>query len=386
MIELSNIAKNITPSAMQNSLNIPDKHKYISFALGLPANEALPLSLLKESAVLCNENSNMQYSPPSQLLKSQIKNLVKERGINCEEDEIFLTSGAQQGISLLVRLLVNEDSQVIAEELVYPGFLQAIQSVRSNIITVSSNYISGIRLNELEKTIKNSDKKPALIYVVADGSNPLGISLNLENRKKLILISQKYQIPILEDDPYGLLYYGEKQYPALKSFGAEDVCYIGSFSKIIAPALRIGWVIVPKYLIPKLSILKESSDIDMGTFSQKIASNFIKSNNITDHLSSVRKLYKEKRDLMSKCIDKYLLSSVRYVIPENGIYFWLEFDKSVDTEILFRKALDQKVIVIPGNSISSRNKKVASNCIRLNFSFSSAKQIEEGIKRIAVCL
>lgn len=386
MIELSNIAKNITPSAMQNSLNIPDNHKYISFALGLPANEALPLSLLKESAVLCDENSDMQYSPPSQLLKSQIKNLVKERGINCGEDEIFLTSGAQQGISLLVRLLVNEDSQVIAEELVYPGFLQAIQSVRSNIITVSSDYVYGIRLNELEKTIKNSDKKPALIYVVADGSNPLGISLNLENRKKLVLISQKYQIPILEDDPYGLLYYGEKQYPALKSFGAEDVCYIGSFSKIIAPALRIGWVIVPKYLIPKLSILKESSDIDMGTFSQRIASNFIKSNNIADHLSSVRKLYKEKRDFMRKCIDKYLPSSIKYVIPENGIYFWLEFDKSVDTEILFRKALDQKVIIIPGNSFSSRGNKMASNCIRLNFSFSSTKQIDEGIKRIGVCL
>jgi len=383
MTELSNIAKNITPSAMQIALNIPDKHKYISFALGLPANEALPLSLLKESAVLCDENSDMQYSPPLQLLKSQIKNLVKERGIHCEEDEIFLTAGAQQGISLLVRLLVNEGSQVIAEELVYPGFLQAIQSVRSSIITIPSDYMSGIRLYELENTIKNYYKKPALIYIVADGSNPLGVSLNLENRKKLVLISQKYQIPILEDDPYGLLYYGEKQYPALKSFGAEDVCYIGSFSKIIAPALRIGWIIAPKYLIPKLSVLKESSDIDMGTFSQRIASNFIKGNNLEDHLPFVRKLYKEKRDFMCKCIDKYLPPDIKYTIPENGIYLWLEFDKSVDTEVLFRKARDQKVIIIPGNSFSSRGEKVASNCIRLNFSFSSAEQIEEGIKRIA---
>ena len=386
MIELSDIAKNITCSAMQNSLNIPNKHKYISFALGLPADEALPLSLLKDSIALCDKNSDMQYSPPSLLLKSQIKNLVKERGINCAEDEIFLTAGAQQGISLLVRLLVNKNSPVIAEELVYPGFLQAIQSVRSNIIAVSSDYISGIKLNELEEAIKNSHKKAALIYIVADGSNPLGISLNLENRKKLILISQKYQIPILEDDPYGLLYYGEKQYPALKSFGTDNVCYVGSFSKIIAPALRIGWVIAPKYLIPKLSILKESSDIDMGTFSQKIASNFIKSNSIVNHLSFVRKLYKEKRDFMRKCIDKYLPSSTKYTTPENGIYFWLEFDKSVDTEILFRKALDKKVIIIPGNLFSSKKKRLASNCIRLNFSFSSTEQIENGIKRIAACL
>ena len=182
------------------------------------------------------------------------------------------------------------------------------------------------------------------------------------------------------------MFYGKEQYPALKALGTENVCYIGSFSKIIAPALRVGWVIVPKYLIPKLSILKESSDIDMGTFSQRIVSNFIKNGYLMPHLSFIRKLYKEKRDFMSKCIDKYLPSSMKYVIPENGIYFWLEFDKSIDAETLFQKALDQKVIIIPGNSFSSKGEKVASNCIRLNFSFSSADQIEEGIKRIAVCL
>lgn len=386
MIELSNIARNITFSRIQKSLNIPNKHQYISFALGLPANEALPLTLLKESAFLCEDSSDMQYSPPLKLLKLQIKDLMKARGISCKEDEIFITSGAQQGISLLVRLLVDEGSSVIAEQLVYPGFLQAIQSVKSNIISISSDYVLGIKLDELEQKIIKSNKKPALIYIVADGNNPLGVSLNVENRKKLVLISQKYQIPILEDDPYGLLYYGEKQYPALKSLGMENVCYIGSFSKIIAPALRIGWVIVPKYLIPKLSMIKESSDIDMATFSQRIASHFIKSNHLEDHLSFIRNLYKEKRNFMSKCIDKYLPSSTKYMIPENGIYFWLEFDKSVDTEILFQKALDQKVIIIPGHSFSSGEKKVASHCIRLNFSFSTIDQIEEGVKRIAGCL
>jgi len=127
MIELSKVAKNITASAMQRSLNIPNKHEYISFALGLPANEALPVQLLQASAAQNNDNSHMQYAPPLQLLKSQIKTLVQERGINCEEDEIFITSGAQQGISLLTRLLVDEGNSVITEELVYPGFLQVRQ-------------------------------------------------------------------------------------------------------------------------------------------------------------------------------------------------------------------------------------------------------------------
>ena len=386
MIELSNIAKNITPSAMQSSLNIPDKHKYISFALGLPANEALPLLLLQESASFCNNNSDVQYSPPLKTLKTQIKNLVKDRGIECEEEEIFLTSGAQQGISLLVRLLVNEGSNVIAEQLMYPGFLQAVQSVKANIITISSDYGSVIKLNQLEESINNLAAKPALIYIVPDGSNPLGITLNLESRKRLVSISKKYKIPILEDDPYGFLFYEKYQYPSIKSLSAENVCYIGSFSKIVSPALRVGWVIVPKYLIPKLSILKESSDVDTATFSQRIVSNFIDNDHLAPHLTFIRNLYKEKRDFMAQCIDKYLPQSAKYTTPENGIFFWLELDKLIDTEVLFRKCLDQKVIIIPGNSFGLQENKVANNCIRLNFSFSSCDQIEEGIKRIATCI
>lgn len=385
MIELSKVAKNITPSAMQRSLNIPNKHEYISFALGLPANEALPVQLLQASAAQNNDNSHMQYAPPLQLLKSQIKTLVQERGINCEEDEIFITSGAQQGISLLTRLLVDEGNSVITEELVYPGFLQAVQSIGAKIVTVPSSSKFGINLDKLDKLLSNFQQKPKLIYIVADGNNPSAVSLNLENRKQLIAIAKKYKVPILEDDPYGFLSYEKEQYPALKSLDSDNVFYIGSFSKIIAPGLRVGWVIAPKYLIPKLSILKESSDIDMAPFSQRIAMKFIENGYLPDHLSSIKKLYKEKRDFMQYCIKKYLPSSVKYCIPQNGIYFWLEFDKSVNAEALFKKALDKKVILIPGNSFSADGRKVADNCIRLNFSFPNLDQIEEGIKRISTC-
>ena len=383
MIKLSKTANLLTPSAMQKSLNIPNKHEYISFALGLPANEALPLNLLQDSAKNCNDNSHMQYSPPLQLLKSQIKRLVQERGINCEENEIFITSGAQQGISLLIRLLVDEDSSVLAEQLMYPGFLQAIQSVGAKVIGIPSDYRYGIKLDKLENAIKSLQKKPALIYIVSDGNNPLGLSLNLENRKKLVSIATKYEIPILEDDPYGLLFYEKEQTVALKSLTPENVCYIGSFSKIIAPALRVGWVIVPKYLLSKLSILKESSDIDMASFSQRIVSNFITNGHLVSHLALIRNLYKEKRDFMSDCIEKYLPSRTKYTIPENGIYVWLEFEEQVDTEKLFQKALDRKVIIIPGNSFSFGGERVANRCIRLNFSFPSKTQIEQGIKRIS---
>lgn len=386
MIELAKSAKLLSPSAMQKFLNVANKEEYISFALGLPANEALPLTLLQESATHYNDNSVMQYSPPISKLKSQIKDLVKERGIHCNEEEIFITAGAQQGISLLTRLLTDKGSSVITAELVYPGFLQVAQSIGAKIIAIPSNYKTGINLDILEETIKESKIKPSLIYIVADGNNPLGVSLNLENRKRLVSIAKIYKIPILEDDPYGFLCYEQQQYPALKALEKDDICYIGSFSKIIAPALRVGWVIVPKHLISKLSILKEASDVDTATFSQRIVSKFIEDNYLASHLVKIQKLYKEKRDVMNSCIKRYLPDHTKFLIPESGIFFWLKFDKIINTEVLFRRALEKKVIIIPGNSFSALGNIVADNCLRLNFSFSSNDEIEEGIKRISNAL
>lgn len=383
MIKLAKSAKLLRASAMQRSLNILNQGEYISFALGLPANEALPLNLLQKSAADYSDNCVMQYSPPLNNLKSQIKNLVRERGINCDEEEIFITTGAQQGINLLTRLLTDKEGCVVTEELVYPGFLQVIQSIGARVIAIPTNYKTGMDLDRLEATIKKSKIKPALIYIVVDGSNPLGVSLNLEHRKKLVSIAKEYDIPILEDDPYGFLYYEQQSYPALKALEKDYVCYIGSFSKIIAPALRVGWIIVPKHLLPKLSILKESSDVDTATFSQRIVSKFIEDNYLLSHFDKIRRLYKEKRDIMNYCIKKYLPTHTQYLVPKNGIYFWLEFSQTIDTKILFQKVLEKKVIIIPGSAFSALGTQIANNSIRLNFSFSSNSEIEEGIKRIS---
>jgi len=391
MIELGPSSRLLTKSAMQKSLNVQNQEEYISFALGLPANEAIPLTLIQRSANYYNNGSAIQYSPPLLKLKTQIKELVKQRGINCDEEEIFLTSGAQQGISLLTRLLHNKSRIIITEELVYPGFLQIAQSLEANIITISSCYHTGIDLNMLEEKIKASQTKPSLIYTVIDGNNPLSLSLSLKKRKKLVSIAKKYEIPILEDDPYGFLCYQQEQLPALKAIEQDYVCYIGSFSKVIAPALRVGWIIAPKYIIPKLSMLKESTDIDTATFSQRIIYKFIDGGYFEDHLTKVKDLYREKRDLMLSCIKTFLPPSTKCIVPQNGIFLWIELDNTIDTEKLFQEALKKKVIIIPGNAFAvpqktTKDKNIANNCIRLNFSFSNYEDIEEGVRRIGLAL
>ena len=365
-------------------INEEEQYEYISFALGLPANEALPLGLLQDSAKYCTDNS-LQYSPPVRELKSQIKELVKQRAINCKEEEIFITAGAQQGISLLTKLLHDKFRSIITEELVYPGFLQIAQSLESDLLTIASNYQTGIDLDILEQKLKVSREKPSLIYSVVDGNNPMSFSLALNNRQRLVSIAKKYQIPILEDDPYGFLCYQKEQLPALKALEPDHVCYIGSFSKIIAPALRVGWLIVPKHIVAKLSMLKESSDIDTATFSQHIVSRFIGNGHLDDHLTKIKDLYRTKRDLMINCIKKYLPSNSKYIIPQNDIFLWLELDSSINADHLFKQALKQKVMIMLGSAFIANNyvrNKIAINCIRLNFSFSSYEEIEAGMKRI----
>ena len=383
MINLAKVTKNYYSSIIQNSLNVNyDDEDLISFALGLPSNDAFPMNLLQHSALSLKDKVNMQYSCSIKFLKTQIKDLVKKRGIICEEEEIFITAGAQQGISLLLRLIVNNGDKVVCESVTYPGFLQAAHSISVKIIAIPSNYETGIDLNVLEEKIVKT--KPVIIYIVTDGSNPMGVTLSFEKRKKLVEIAKKYKIPILEDDPYGFLSYEQNGLLALKAFDKDNVLYIGSFSKIIAPALRVGWVIVPKEIVPKLAQLKESSDINTVTFSQRILEKFIEDMHLYTHLTKINNIYKSKRDYMNYCIKKYLPSSVRYVVPAHGIFFWLEFERFINTELLFQKALEKKLMILPGNAFSADGKNVGNNALRLNFSYSTFEQIEEGFRRLSL--
>ena len=327
-----------------------------------------------------NSQSTLQYAPPLQTLKAQIVNLMKERNVLCSHEQIFLTSGAQQAMKLICQLLVDKGDSIIIEEATYPGFIQIAKSVQANLVTIPIDYENGIIIEKLENILAKS-KNTKLIYTIPEGHNPLGISLSKENRLKLINIALSYKIPIVEDDAYGFINYGEVA-PPLRSYCSNLVFYIGSFSKILSPATRVGWIIVPEPFIGKLEILKECMDINTSTLAQHIISTYLNKGYLSDHIYLIRNYYKEKRDKMIEALNCYI-PEMQFNIPDSGFFICGRLPNHIDTNKLFEQAIErQKVSFLPGIAFGVSNKSNLSNCMRLSFAFCPTNSIEIGIKRL----
>lgn len=369
---------------MQKILPYIAQTDIISFALGLPAVDLFPTKTYEACIqdIFLNNKFALQYSPPTRHLKSQIVSLMEKRGVRCYEEQIFITSGAQQGISLLTRLLLNPKGQIIVEDLAYPGLLQAIAPYQPSLFTVRSNFDTGIDIPAVEEHLKNG-VRPAFIYTISDGHNPLGISMSWDKRVEFVNLAQKYGIPIIEDDAYGFLNY-EEQIPSLRSIDSQCVFYIGTFSKILGPSLRVGWIVVPERFIDKLSIIKESYDINTATLSQHVISNFIDSGNIETYLSSLRQEYKLRRDAMAEAIIQSFPSNTYFKLPTSGIFMWVGLPSAMNTNRLFETSIKSaKVSFIPGAAFSIKDKTNVSKFMRLNFSFNPPEKIKLGISKLS---
>ena len=377
--------KALEPSSIQNALHSTLNSDVISFSLGMPSENLFPILDYKRAMLDLWMPNSLQYSPPLENLKHQIVDLMKQRGVNCTTNQIFLTSGAQQAIQLLCRaLVVEKDETVVTDAATYPGFIQAAQSLDISLVTVPIDFTNGMDICFLESLCKSA-KKPKFIYTMSEGHNPLGISLSNEKRLKLTEIAQTYQIPIIEDDAYGFINYQTVGFP-LKAYNADWVFYAGSFSKILAPSARVGWIVAPEFLIEKLAILKESSDINTATFSQRIVSSFIERNDFTKHFFFLRNSYKEKRDKMVTALNKYL-PELTFTVPSSGFLIWGQLPFSIDTHQLFWHALkNEKVSFLPGSAFGPSFDKELKHCLRLSFSYCPLELIEIGVERLAKAL
>lgn len=377
---LSSHIKNLKPSAIQQALFsiTPD---IISFSLGMPSDSLFPILDYKKAMLDLWMPRSLQYAPPFVDLKHQILELMKYRGVTCTPNQIFLTNGAQQAIHLLSRALIDKDEIAIVDSATYPGFIQATELLDISLATIPVSFSEGMDLNYLENLCKKANK-PKFLYTMSDGHNPLGISLSKEKRVKLIEIAQTYKIPILEDDAYGFLNYQTVE-PCLKAYDSDWVFYIGSFSKILAPSARVGWIIAPEFIIEKLAILKESSDINTATFSQRIISSFLEKGNFTAHLAVLQDAYKEKRDRMAKSLKKYI-PEIEFTIPASGFFIWAQLPKSIDTYQLFWHALEnEKISFLPGAVFTTSSTSNLNHCLRLSYSYCPLDLIETGVKRFA---
>lgn len=383
-ITLSSWAQNVERSALQEMLALTAQPDIISFALGLPAAELFPRDHYAEAVkrVLTADNRALQYGPPCQPLKKHVQELMRKRGVTCQTSQIFLTTGAQQGLSLMARVLLNPGSGVLFEEMSYPGFQQVILPFKPQIITVPTDLDTGMDVDAVAEMLE-SGARPAFIYTVTDGHNPLGVGMSVAKRRQLVELARHYQAPIVEDDAYGLIYYGENSVAPMRALDERWVCYVGSFSKILAPALRVGWLVVPEELMLSLSVVKESSDIDTATLDQRAIAAYLDSGHHEQHLQRVRREYRTRRDAMVAALKRHLPKGTLWNTPSSGFFLWVELPESVNaSELLKLAVMEERVAFIPGNAFGVNRSVLGSNCMRLNFSHHRLDLIEEGIARI----
>jgi len=355
----------------------------LSFAIGLPAAELFPRKALAEQAsrVLNSEASSLQYGVPYRPLKTQIVQLMALRGVRCTEDQIFLTSGAQQGMDLLSRLLLPQGGQVLFEESVYEGIRLATQQQQPEILTVASDLSTGMDVDQVEAHL-DGGARPAFLYAITDGHNPLGVSLSSEKRQRLTELARRYRVPILEDDAYGFLYYGETPAPPLRALDEEWVFYLGSFSKILSPGLRVGWVVVPPPLATRLSPLKHGVDLDTSCLAQHVIACYLEAGLLPVHLSTLRDEYRRRRNAMLTALRDHFPTTVSWNIPGSGMFVWAELPPGFDAGELLRAAVETESVAFSPGVIFCAGSPGGNRYMRLNFTNLPSDRIEEGIRRL----
>jgi 2-aminoadipate transaminase len=374
----------VRPSVIGEMLAVMARPDVTSFALGLAAPELFPVGAFAEATcrVLAGDRSALQYTTPYAPLREQVVELMRLRGVRCAPEQVFITTAAQQGLSLLARLFLDEGGEVLCERLVYSGFKQTIDPLRARVLAVPSDPATGMDVDAVEHALRGG-ARPAFVYVITDGHNPLGASLAAGKRAALVELAHRYGVPIVEDDAYGLLHYAGAPVPPLRALDDELVFYVGSFSKILAPGFRVGWIVAPARYIPLLGCAKDGSDINTCTLSQRVLSAYLETGAFPGHLAAVCAAYRERRDAMSQALARHLSGAGRWHVPQNGTLIWLELEDGADTTALLRTALEMRVAYVPGEAFAVDGSRAGSRCMRLNFSRPSVDEIRDGIARLA---
>ncbi len=292
-------------SALREMLAVVSRPGILSFAGGLPAPDLFPTAHYREALdqVLAHDAGALQYGPPYLPLKYHIVELMAQRGVTCAPDQVFLTTGAQQALNVLTQLFLDPGGQVMLERIVYTGIQQAIAPMRPVILPVDTDLSHGIEVDQVADNLAGG-AQPAFLYVIPDAHNPLGVSINPERRQALVDLAVNYNMPVVEDDPYGFLAYDGQNLSPLRAYNDTHVFYVGSFSKILAPALRLGWMIVPAELVPKVTVIKESGDLESSALTQRAVSAYLDAGHLPAHVALLRQAYGERLATMLTALEQ----------------------------------------------------------------------------------
>jgi 2-aminoadipate transaminase len=354
----------------------------ISFAAGNPAPEAFPSEAIAEiSAKIMSENpvSALQYSitegymPLRETMKTR---LAAACSFDPDIDDLIITSGAQQGNELSCKVLCNEGETLICESPSFTGSMTSFRSYNVNLVGVPMES-DGMDMDDLERILKSANK-PKLIYTIPNFQNPTGICMSMEKRRRIYELACKYDVIILEDNPYGEIRYEGANIPNIKSLDTEGrVIYTGSFSKVIAPGLRVGFVSAPKEIIQKIVVCKQVSDVHTNIYAQMVCNEFVNNYNFESHLERIRAIYMHKYHLMIAELEKNLPKSITFTHPEGGLFLWGTLPDGVDVTAFCKDAVEHNVAVVPGTAFMV-DETAPTSSFRVNFSTPSDEAIIKG--------
>ena len=385
MVNFADRMENVKASEIRELLALTAKPEIISFAGGLPAPELFPVEQMDaaiEAVMKENGRAALQYGTTEGLprLRQQIADrLAAKNNIHTDIANIIPTAGSQQGLDFAARLFVNPGDVVIMESPSYLGAINAFIQSQPNFVEIPTDE-DGMIMEELDKVLP-ATPNVKMIYVIPDFQNPSGRTWPLERRQKFMEIINKYEIPVLEDNPYGELRYEGEYLPALKSMDTKGlVIYLGTFSKILAPGLRLGWIVANDEYIRKFNLIAQGAVLQTSTFSIAAVSKFIDMYDLDAHVEKIRQVYKHRCALMVESMDKYFPKEVSFTRPNGGLFTWAELPDYIDTKEMAVQALEQKVAYVPGASFFPNGGN--DHCMRLNYSCMPDERIVEGIKRL----
>lgn len=383
-------------SAIRELLKMAERREVISFAGGLPAAESFPLERLEQAmhrVVTESDGTAFQYCSTEGYmpLREMIARHSTRFGLNITPENILITSGSQQGLDLLGRIFINPGDRILVEEPTYLGALQAWNAYSAEYVSVPVDQ-DGMRMDALEEALRTG---PKFIYVLPNFQNPSGVTLSCTRRQRLIELANYYGVPIVEDDPYGQLRYEGKHIPAVSVMdrrGRKDcedcyrgnVIYLCTFSKLLAPGLRVAWVVATPQVIEKLVQAKQGADLQSATFNQMLVYEVAREGFLDLHIQKLRGMYQERRDAMLNAMDEHFPPSVQWTHPEGGLFLWATLPEGIDAATILQDALKKNVAFVPGASFHANGG--GANTMRLNFSNASPQQIHKGIARLGQVL
>lgn len=378
---------NMKPSAIREIFKSLGKPGCISFAAGNPSPESFPVEDIKRIAadILTEEPiTALQYGITEgypklrELVASRLKRLYN---IGTEDDDTIIVTGGQQGIELTCKVMCNEGDVVICENPSFIGALNAFRSLGAELKGVPLKD-DGIDLEALEATLK-ANPRAKLLYVIPSFQNPAGITSTLENRKAVYELARKYDIVIIEDNPYGDLRFEGENVPAYKSFDVDGrVVYCGSFSKILSSGMRVGTLTANKELVSKIVVAKQVEDVHTNVFFQMVCARYMVECDLEAHIEKIRALYRHKSSLMLKALDEYMPADVKFTRPQGGIFLWCSLPEGYELSEFVSRCSEKNVFVVPGTAFLPDESK-PTRSFRLNYSMPSDEEIERGIKLLA---